>query len=254
MGALTVTVENKICVVTIDRPPANATNRAAYEEIRDVFYAIDRRDDVKVVILTGAGKIFMAGNELGEFDEFQTPAKCTAYYDVIRNAYLAVKNCRYPVIGAVNGAAVGAGLAFAGCCDVLIAAEHAKFILSEIKVGVIGADGFASLLVPEKVLRYMAFSGNPVTAEQIAAWGGIWKVVPRDEVLKEAKKLAAEFAENARRALMFWKKSLNENYDHRLAEKFNGNLQATIAYQDYHDFREASASFGEKRPPQYDDK
>ena len=169
MGALTVTVENKICVVTIDRPPANATNRAAYEEIRDVFYAIDRRDDVKVVILTGAGKIFMAGNELGEFGEFQTPAKCTAYYDVIRNAYLAVKNCRYPVIGAVNGAAAGAGLAFAGCCDVLIAAEHAKFILSEIKVGVIGADGFASLLVPEKVLRYMAFSGNPVTAEQVAA-------------------------------------------------------------------------------------
>ena len=53
---------------------------------------------------------------------------------------------------------------------------------------------------------------------------------------------------------MFWKKSLNENYDHRLAEKFNGNLQATIAYQDYHDFREASAAFGEKRPPQYDDK
>lgn len=254
MAALSVEVENKICTVTINRPPANATNRDTYNEIRDTFYAIDRRDDIKAVILTGAGKIFMAGNELDEFDEFKTPAKCTSYYDTIRNAYLAVKNCRYPVIGAINGAAVGAGLAFAGCCDVLIAASRSKFILSEIKVGIIGADGFASLLVPEKVLRYMAFSGNPVTAEQIAAWGGIWKVVPREALLSEAKKLAEEFTANARHSLVFWKQSLNENYEHQLSAKFDSNLKATIAYQSYHDFREASDAFREKRPPQFDDK
>ncbi|MGN0941530.1 MAG: enoyl-CoA hydratase/isomerase family protein [Selenomonadaceae bacterium] len=254
MSICKVETENKIAIVTIDRPPANATNRAAYDDIRDTFYALDRRDDIKAVILTGAGKIFMAGNELGEFKYFMTPAECTSYYDTIRNAYLAVKNCRLPVIGAINGAAAGAGLAFAGCCDVLVAAEHAKFMLSEIKVGIIGADGFASLLVPEKVLRYMAFSGNAITAEEIASWGGILKVVPRDELLDEAKKIASEFTQNARRSLILWKECLNKNYEHNLAEKFANNLQSTIDYQPYHDFREASAAFSEKRPPEYDEK
>ena len=151
------------------------------------------------------------------------------------------------------GSAAGAGCAFAGCCDVLIAAQGAKFALSEIKVGIIGADGYASLMVPEKVLRYMAFSGNPLLAKQIAQWGGIWKVVPREQVLEEAQKLAAEFAQNARRALILWKQCLNENYEHELPKKFNNNLQATIAYQPYHDFKEASTAFIEKRAPEYDE-
>ena len=108
-------------------------------------------------------------------------------------------------------------------------------------------------MVPEKVLRYMAFSGNPLLAEQIAQWGGIWKVVPREQVLEEAQKLAAEFAQNARRALILWKQCLNENYEHELPKKFNNNLQATIAYQPYHDFKEASTAFIEKRVPEYDE-
>ena len=253
MSACKVEVKDYICTVTIDRPPANATSKETYDEIRDTFYALDRREDIKVVILTGAGKIFMAGNELSEFGEFMEPSKCTVHYDRIRNAYLVVKNCRYPVIGAINGSAAGAGCAFAGCCDVLIAAQGAKFALSEIKVGIIGADGYASLMVPEKVLRYMAFSGNPLLAEQIAQWGGIWKVVPREQVLEEAQKLAAEFAQNARRALILWKQCLNENYEHELPKKFNNNLQATIAYQPYHDFKEASTAFIDKRVPEYDE-
>ena len=233
MSACKVEVKDYICTVTIDRPPANATSKETYDEIRDTFYALDRREDIKVVILTGASKIFMAGNELSEFGEFMEPSKCTVHYDRIRNAYLAVKNCRYPVIGAINGSAAGAGCAFAGCCDVLIAAQGAKFALSEIKVGIIGADGYASLMVPEKVLRYM--------------------VVPREQVLEEAQKLAAEFAQNARRALILWKQCLNENYEHELPKKFNNNLQATIAYQPYHDFKEASTAFIEKRVPEYDE-
>ena len=94
MSACKVEVKDYICTVTIDRPPANATSKATYDEIRDTFYALDRREDIKVVILTGAGKIFMAGNELSEFGEFYEPSKCTEHYDRIRNAYLAVKNCR----------------------------------------------------------------------------------------------------------------------------------------------------------------
>lgn len=249
-----VIVKDYIATVTINRPPANATNKATYYEIRDTFYELEQRDDIKVVILTGAGKIFMAGNELDEFDEFMERGVCTTYYDIIRNAYLSVKNCKYPVIGAINGAAAGAGCAFAGCCDVLVAAEGAKFALSEIKVGIIGADGYASLMVPEKVLRYMALSGNSITATQIAQYGGIHKVVPREQVMEEAMKLANEFTQNARRALILWKQCLNLNYEHELPKKFVNNLNATVSYHPYHDFKEASKAFIEKRPPEYDNK
>jgi len=252
MSFVKVEVQDHIATVTYDRPKANATNHAAYLELRDAFHALEKRNDVKVVIFTGGGKIFMAGNELEEFGEFYDRGKCTAYYDTIRNAYLAVKNCAYPVIGAINGAAAGAGCAFAGCCDVLVAVEGAKFMLSEIKVGIIGADGFASLMVPEKVLRYMAFSGNPVTAEQIHGWGGIHKVTPRDRLMEEARAVAKEFAANSRRALILWKRCLNQNYEHELPKKFENNLRCTVEFQDYADFREASLAFMEKREPRFD--
>lgn len=254
MGYVNVEVNNYIATVTYCRPPVNATNEEAYIEIRDTFYDLEQRNDIKVVILTGAGKVFMAGNDLDEFTEFMERGKATTYYDIIRNAYLAVKNCKYPVIGAVNGSAVGAGLAFAGCCDIIVAAENAKFALSEIKVGIIGADGYASLMVPEKVLRYMAFSGNPITAIQIAQYGGIHKVVSKENLMDAAMELAEEFAANARTALILWKKCLNINYDHNLPKKFENNLRATIDYQVYDDFKEASRAFIEKRMPKYNNK
>lgn len=254
MSFVKIDVHDYIATVTYDRPKVNATSYAAYMELRDAFHSLDDRDDVKVVILTAVGKIFMAGNDLDEFGEFYEKGKCTAYYDTIRNSYLSVKNCKYPVIGAINGAAAGAGCAFAGCCDVLVAVEGAKFMLSEIKVGIIGADGFASLMVPEKVLRYMAFSGNPLMAEQICAYGGIHKVVPREQLMENALLLAKEFAANSRRALMFWKRCLNENYDHALPEKFGNNLRCTIEFQGYRDFQEASQSFIEKRKANFDNK
>ena len=254
MNAVQVDIKDYICTVTIDRPPVNATDRATYECLAETFRALDKREDVKVAILTGAGKVFMAGNEMDEIDEMKKPVPLTEYHYVIQDAYMAVKNCRYPVIGAINGSAAGAGTAFAGCCDVLIAAAGAKFSLSEIKVGVIGADGFASLMVPEKVLRYMAFSGDPLPVEDIAQWGGIWKVVPRDEVLPEARKVAERFCKNARYALIYWKENLNRNYDHKLVDKFDVNLLWQLAYLPHEDCVEAYRAYVEKREPRFDEK
>jgi len=87
MSFCKVEVEHYICTVTVDRPPANAAVRELYLELRDTFWAIDCRDDIKVVIFTGAGKVFMAGNDLDEFSVFYEPDTCAAHYDIIRNAY-----------------------------------------------------------------------------------------------------------------------------------------------------------------------
>ena len=254
MAFLSVDVKDYIATVTYSNPPANTTTVESYLAIRDTFHAIDQRDDIKVVVFTGAGKIFVAGNDAGAFEPFYERGAAAHMYDTIRNAKMAIKNCKYPTIGAINGAAVGAGFSFAACCDMLVAVEGAKFMLSEIKVGLIGADGFASMLVPEKVLRYLALSGNPVTAEQIAGWGGIHKVVPREKLMDTAYDLAKELASNSRRSLMLWKKCLNMNYDHDLARKFDNNMQCTVEFQAYEDFYEASKAFLEKRDPVYNNK
>jgi enoyl-CoA hydratase len=254
MSFVKVDVRNYIATVTYDRPPVNATNYSTYIELRDTFYALEARDDIKVVIFTGGGRVFMAGNDLEEFGEFYERGKATVYYDTIRNAYMAVKNCKYPVIGAINGSCAGAGCAFAGCCDILVAVEGAKFMLSEIKVGIIGADGFASLMVPEKVLRYMALSGNAVTSEQIHSWGGIHKIVSKNDLAAATKSVAEELAANSRRSLCLWKKCLNQNYEHNLPQKFDNNLQCTVEFQNYADFKEASVAYIEKRPPTFDNK
>ena len=94
--------------------------------------------------------------------------------------------------------------------------------------------------------------GNPLSYRTVTI-KLLTPTAKKRQVLEEAQKLAAEFAQNARRALILWKQCLNENYEHELPKKFNNNLQATIAYQPYHDFKEASTAFIEKRVPEYDE-
>ncbi len=253
--SISVNVKDYICTITIDKPPANATSREDYIGLRDTIFDIEERDDIKVVILTGAGKIFMGGSDLGEICNFQDRKACIEYMDTIRNAYLSVKYCKYPVICAVNGAAIGAGFAFAACCDLVVAAEGAKFGLPEARLGIVAADGFASMMIPEKVLRYLVFTGTPISAEEIKGYGGIHKVVPFDKVMDEAVALANEImAGKARRTLILWKQCLNKNYDHQLEKKFDNNRLTTAEYYGFHDFKESAASFMEKRKPDYDEK
>ena len=252
---ISVEVKDWVCTITLDSPPANATDRSAYIELRNVIFDIEERDDIKVVILTGAGKIFMGGSDLGEIANFQDRKSCIEYMDTIRNAYLAVKYCKYPVICAVNGAAIGAGFAFAACCDLVVAAEGAKFGLPEARLGIVAADGFASMMVPEKVLRYLVFTGTPMSAEEIKGYGGIHTVVPADKLMDEAMSLAREIMSGkARRSLILWKQCLNKNYDHQLEKKFDNNRLATAEFYPYRDFKESASSFIEKREPEYDEK
>ena len=248
-------VKDFIATITYDRPPVNATFSEAYKEICELIYDLELRDDVKVVILTGAGKCFMAGNDLNEFGEFEKRETCVPYYDMLRNAYMAIKNCKYPTIGAINGAAFGAGIIITSCCDMIIASEKAKFALSEIKVGIVGGDGFISLLVPPKVVNYMSLTGNALTAAELAVYGGIHKVVPHEELMPAAYALAGEITPLARRAILVWKENLQRNTaDDHLEEKFFSNLKSQVSYLPYHDFNEASRAFLEKREPQYDNK
>ena len=131
MGDVTVELRDHIVTVTLDRPPVNAVTTATLAELRDVFSVLGDDRDVRVAILTAAGtKAFMAGVDLktvgdrGPLDELP-PALVLDRGRVARDAMWSIIDCPVPVIGAINGPALGAGLAFAACCDILVAAEGA---------------------------------------------------------------------------------------------------------------------------------
>lgn len=242
-------VVNHVGIVTLNRPPINALTFDMYDDIKKMFSSIHDMDDVRVVILKADGKIFSAGNDVNEFTTVQD--RFTEYVETIKSCVASVYSCRVPVIASVHGYVMGAGLALAACCDMLVASDDAEFGIPEIKVGLIGAAEFADLLVPRKVLNYMALTGNPISAKDIQQYGGIHKVVPKEELMDATWEVANELLEVGPIALRYFKEALQTNLNANLLPKYTHELSYTKKYLETDDFKEAIAAFLEKRKPQY---
>lgn len=161
-----VDVADHVATVTLDRPPVNAVDAATLLEIRDAFRSLDDRREVRAAIFTAAGdRAFMGGADLDSVADRRDAAAASPVLQtdpgrVVREAMWAITDCAVPVIGAINGAAIGAGVAFAACCDILVAAESASFGTLEINVGLLGASAHLSQLVGRHKAREMFFLGE----------------------------------------------------------------------------------------------
>ncbi len=185
---VTVEIEDHVAVVTMDRPPVNAIEITMGVELRDAFDGFNDNRDVRVAILTAAGdRAFMAGVDLQTVGH--KPVEPPSYQiDPVRwprDAMWAITDCAVPVIGAINGPALGAGLAFAACCDIIIASENATFGATEINVGVLGASAHLSMLVGRHKAREMFFTGEVVTATELHRLGSVRSVVTRADLLPD---------------------------------------------------------------------
>jgi enoyl-CoA hydratase len=197
-NGLLVRIDEGIAEVTLARPPVNALARATYRELAEVFNSFRDREDVRVVIFTGAGdRAFCAGRDIKDLAvERSEPAQVHVGdpYHLTREAFWAVRHCAVPVICAVNGAAIGAGVALVAVSDVAIAADRATFALTEIDVGVLGAASFAKWLAGPGKARRMFFTGEHVPASEIYRLGGLDSVVAPDRLMTEARALAQTIA------------------------------------------------------------
>ena len=228
--------------------------------VADFLAAIDRIHNdrsVRAVILTGAGTAFSSGGDIKDMER-QSSGQVSGmhirqeYRTGIQRLPLALFNLEVPVIAAVNGAAVGAGLDLACMCDIRIASEHAKFAESFVKLGIIPGDGGAWLL-PRLVglsrASEMSFTGDVLGAEQAAAWGLVSRVVPADQLLPVANELAQRIAANPPHAVRLTKRLLREAMHTRL----DTLLEMAAAFQamshQTEDHREAVSAFLEKRTP-----
>lgn len=157
-------VADGIATVRIDRPPVNAVNQAMYRELSSAFGSRSPVvDAAKVIVLSAAGPHFCAGNDLTEFGTL-TPSNADQRMAEVRAAFFAIQDCPIPVIAAVQGAALGTGLAIAASSDFVIAAANARFGTPEVGVGVMGGARHLARLLPEPWVRWMYLTGGSLDA------------------------------------------------------------------------------------------
>jgi enoyl-CoA hydratase len=195
---LLVEVDDGIAVVTMNRPDArNALNNALRTATEAAIADLDRRDDVRAIVLTGADPAFTAGLDLKEISSGGSSDSAGRDLDLIVKRHGPFGLLQTPLIGAVNGPAVTGGLEYALACDFLIASERARFADTHARVGIMPGWGLTIRLVEAVGLRrarQMSTTGNYVDAPTALSWGLVNEVVPHHELLSRARELARDIA------------------------------------------------------------
>jgi 2-(1,2-epoxy-1,2-dihydrophenyl)acetyl-CoA isomerase len=245
--------EGGVLTITLNRPDVlNAFNRAMHEGLAAALKEA-RADDVRVVVLTGAGRGFCVGQDLTEFSEAAGDIA-----DRLRGSYhpniLAVRALEKPVIAAVNGAAAGAGLSLACACDIRLAADSATFVPAFVSIGLVpdssGSYFIVRLLGEARAFEWMT-SGRRLIAEEASEWGLVTEVVAADALPARAAERAAEYAVGPTRGIGMTKRLFANAATATLDEQLELEAQLQSAATQTEDFREGVAAFLEKRPPRF---
>lgn len=246
--------DGRVVVVTINRPERhNALHPDAGDELSAVFDAFEADDDLWVAILTGAGpKAFCAGFDLKWAAAGEGPVRAGPNgFGGLTSRFGMTK----PVIAAVNGFAMGGGFELALACDLIIAAENARFALPEPKVGNVAAAGGLHRLprmIPQKLAMGMLLTGRHVSAQEGATMGFVNEVVPQGEAVAAAQRWAAAILENSPMSIRATMEQAKQGLNiASLQTAISTPWPATIAMEGCHDEIEGPRAFAEKRKPEW---
>jgi len=247
---LSVEFSGFVATVTLNSPPVNALTRVLNDELTLALDQISESDDVRAVILTGRGKVFCAGADLkGRAEAIKGPGDPSAHYRRTRECFHAIRECAKPVVIALNGAALGAGLAIAASGDILIASETAVLGMPEIDVGLMGGGRHAMRLFPHSRLRRMALTGMRVDAAELYRLGVVEACVAATELMPAALAIATSIASKSPLASRLFKHTLNTIEDMSLRDGYRYEQDMTTQISKTADAREAQLAFREKRAP-----
>jgi enoyl-CoA hydratase len=236
-----------VMLVTLDNPPVNASCDELNTQILETFQSI--QSGIRCIVLTGAGeKAFSAGGNVKKRAVRTTPEFITGSA-IVHKAFDSIRRCSVPVVGAVNGYALGYGLALASCCDILVAAEDARFGMPEVNVGLMGGSRHVARILPEKVMRYLMLTGRKVDARFMASLGAVHTIVPRARLLEAAYDIADEIAAKCPIGVRMLKESINLTEDMPLNEGYRTEQMFTILAGTLPDTQEAARAWVEKRKP-----
>lgn len=255
------TLDAGVATLTLNRPEKlNSFNQAMHDEVRDVLRKVASDKSVRVLVLTGAGRGFCAGQDLSDRAvSAQGPGvRPIDLGDSVEKNYaplvLALRALPMPVICAVNGVAAGAGANLALACDIVLAAASASFVEVFCKLGLIpdtGGTYFLPRLVGTARAMGMAMLGEKLSAEKAEAWGLIWKAVPDDELATETARLARHFAGAPTQGLAFTKQAVYASAHNTLQQQLTLECAMMSELGRSDDYREGVAAFMEKRAPQF---
>lgn len=252
----TILVENRegIGYLTLNRPEVrNAFNQEMINEIIDVLRQIDKDEEIRVLIITGAGKAFQAGADIAELSVMR-PMDLLRWNEGIVRINAALEKLRQPVIAAINGAAMGGGLELAISCTLRIIAESAKMALPEVKLGIIpGTGGTQRLprLVGKTRAAELLLTGEPIDALEAYRIGLVNKVVPDDELVRAAEELARKIMANAPIAVELAKDALEIGKDLPLEHAVQYSQKNCVTCFSTEDMKEGMTAFLEKRKPNF---
>jgi 2-(1,2-epoxy-1,2-dihydrophenyl)acetyl-CoA isomerase len=247
-----------IARITLNRPERlNSFTTQMHGELRDALARVAEDASARVLLLTGAGRGFCAGQDLADRavapggEPVDLGASIEQHY---RPLVLSLRNLHVPVVCAVNGVAAGAGANIALACDLVIACRSASFIQAFCRIGLVPDSGgtfFLPRLVGTARAMGLALLGNKLSAEDAAAWGLIWKCVDDDQFAPAVDTLLGDLARAPTAGLAAIKRAMHASADNTLEQQLDleRDTQRTLGYGA--DYREGVAAFLEKRPPDF---
>lgn len=247
-------IENRIAIVTINRPPVNPLNTQVFNELSSIFDELEADDEVRVIILTGNGeKAFVAGADINEMAGLDLVG-VSKMNKVSRLVFSKIEHTTKPVIAAINGLALGGGFELALACDLRISSDRARFAFPEVGLGIIPGGGGTQRLqkiVGQGVAKELLYFGDMFDAERALDLHIVNKVVPAEKLLETAKDWAHKLAQKPPVALQMVKTAVNVGSNTDLESGLIiestcfGNAFST------EDRREGLQAFVEKRKPVY---
>lgn len=248
-----------VATITLNRPERlNALTFEVYTQLRDAFRALDTEPGVRAIMITGAGRAFCSGGDVEDIIGALLGRDLNALHEFTQltcDLILAMRRCRRPIVGALNGTVAGAGAVIAAACDIRVAAESAKIAFLFTKVGLSGADMGAAWLLP-RIVGYghaseMLLTGDFVDANRAHEIGLYNRVVPQAQVLSEARAIAERLARGPTIALGVTKQALEAEamLDLEAALAYEAEVQAKL--MEGPNFREAHEAFRAKRDPKF---
>ena len=249
-------VADRVATITLDRPDVlNAVNAKMHEELRAALDAAAGEDAARALILTGAGRGFCAGQDLGDRDPDGGDIDFAESLDKNYNRLVRrLRGLEMPVVAAVNGVAAGAGANIALSADFVIAARSADFVQAFIRIGLVpdcGGTYFLPRLVGRARATALAMLGDKLPAASAAEWGLIWKCADDDRVLEEARALATRLAAQPTRALALIRQAMDASFDNTLDAQLDLERDLQVVATGTEDFREGVKAFLEKRPARF---
>ena len=253
MSAALFQKENGVGYITLNRPDKyNSYNREMALALQGYLDECEADDEVRCIYLTGAGKGFCSGQDLGEAMN-PTPEEFERMVEQHYNAtILRIRGIEKPVIAAVNGVAAGAGANIALACDIVLAAESASFIQAFSKIGLIPDSGgtfFLPRLVGMQRATALMMTAEKVMAAEAVAMGMIYKCFPEDAFEAESRKMALMLAQMPTKGIGLTKRLLNQSFSNDLQQQLNMEKSVQKEAGSTEDFREGVMSFLEKRKP-----